>query len=100
MIVISGTISVDPEDHEAAVELFGPLVETTLTESGNGTYEYWAHLSDRGTFRVYEEWADQESVDAHMAAPHFVAFMEGFGALRVTGAEIYKHEVSGTDRFM
>lgn len=100
MIVISGTVTVDPGDHDAAVELVGPLVQATLAEPGNVTYGFWAHPTVPGTFRVHEEWDDEASLNAHMTAPHFVEFMGAFGELRVTGTELYRHDVAETSRFM
>ena len=100
MIIISGTMSVDPSDHDAAVALIGPLVEATLEEPGNGTYGFWAHPSEPGTFRVYEEWDDEDSMNAHMTAPHFVEFMGGIAGLKVTGTEIMRHDVEKSERFM
>ena len=35
MLIVSGIISMEPEGHDAAVALIGPLVEATLAEDGN-----------------------------------------------------------------
>lgn len=100
MIIISGIMSVDPSEHDAAVALIGPLVEETLKEPGNGTYGFWAHPSEPGVFRIHEEWEDEDSLNAHMTAPHFVTFMEGMAGLTVTGTAINRHDVSETTKFM
>jgi quinol monooxygenase YgiN len=100
MIVISGIISVDPADHDGAVALFGPLVEATLAEEGNVTYGFWASPTEPGVFRVYEEWQDDPSLDAHMGSDHMAEFMAGFGALKVTGSTLTRHDVSATTKLM
>jgi len=100
MIIISGIISVDPSDHDAAVALVGPLVEATLAEDGNGTYGFWASPTEPGVFRVYEEWADDDALNAHMGSTHMADFLGAIAALKVTGTEIHRHDVSASSRFM
>lgn len=100
MIVISGTITVEAADHDNAVALFGPLVEATLQEEGCGTYGFWAHPAERGTFRVYEEWADDDALNAHMGAAHMAEFLGGIATLKVTGTEINRYDVSAVTKFM
>ncbi len=100
MIVISGLITVEASDHDAAVALFGPLVEATLAEDGNVTYGFWAHTSYPGVFRVYEEWDNDEALTAHMSAPHMIEFLGGMAGLKVTGTEINRYDVSAITKFM
>jgi quinol monooxygenase YgiN len=100
MLIVSGIISVDPSDHDAMVELIGPLVEDTLAEEGNVTYGFWASPSEPGVFRVYEEWSDEESMGTHMATEHMAAFLGGMGQLNVTGTELHQHDVSASTRLM
>lgn len=100
MIIISGIISVAPSDYDAAVALFGPLVEATLAEPGNGTYGFWANPTEPGVFRVYEEWADEDALNSHMATPHMAEFLTGMMSLPITGTEINKHVVAETSKLM
>jgi len=100
MLIVSGTISMDPEGHDAAVELIAPLVEATLAEPGNVTYGFWADLSTRGVFHVYEEWESPEAMDEHMASAHMADFLVGMGSLPITGTELNQHMVSESTRLM
>ena len=100
MILISGLITVDPSDHDAMVALTGPLVEATLAEEGCGTYGFWSHPAQPGTFRVYEEWADDDALTAHMGAAHMAEFLGGMAALSVTGTEINRYDVDKVTKFM
>lgn len=100
MIIISGLISVDPGDHDAAVALFPPVVQATLEEEGNFTYGFWASTAEPGVFRIYEEWADDDALNAHMGATHMADFIGAIAGLRVTGTEIHRHDVSSSSRFM
>ena len=100
MLIVSGTIDLDPAQHDAAVALFAPLVEATLAEEGNITYGFWADPSDPGRFRVYEEWASPEALGAHMGTDHMATFLVGMGSLGVTGTEITQHTVTDSTRLM
>ena len=100
MIVISGLITVEASDHDAAVELFAPLVEATLQEEGCGAYGFWANPNESGTFRVYEEWDNDDALTAHMSAPHMIEFLGGMAGLKVTGTSINRYDVSEVTKFM
>lgn len=100
MIIVSGTIDIDPASHDAAVALANTLVEATLLEEGNITYGFWADLNTPGRFRVYEEWQDEEALNLHFATPHMGTFMESLGGLGVTGTSINRHDVSASAALM
>lgn len=100
MIVVSGTLTVDPANHDAAVEAMNKLVPATLAEEGNVTYGFWASLTTPGEFRVFEEWKDEAALGTHFAEPHMAEFMGALGGLGVTGSSIQKYEVSGTSPLM
>lgn len=100
MLIVSGLISVEPSDHDAMVELIGPLVEATLAEDGNITYGFWASPTEPGVFRVYEEWSSPEAMGEHMGTDHMATFLGGMGALAVTGTELHQHTVSESSRLM
>lgn len=100
MIIVSGTITLQAEGHDAAVELFGPLTEATLAEAGNLTYGFWASPTEPGVFRVYEEWESPEAIGTHMASDHMAAFLTAMAALPITGTDIVQHEVSSSTKLM
>lgn len=100
MLIVSGIISMEPEGHDAAVELIGPLVEATLAEEGNITYGFWADPTQKGVFRVYEEWADDDAMATHMASEHMATFLVGMGGLPITGTELTQHRVEESTRLM
>lgn len=100
MIVVSGTITLDPSNHDEAIELMQTLTEATVAEDGNLSYGFFADLDDRGTFRVFEEWRDQAALDNHFGEPHMASFMAGLGELGVTGTSIVKYDVSESSKLM
>jgi len=100
MLIVSGIITMEPDGHDAAVELIGPLVEATLAEDGNVTYGFWADPTQKGVFRVYEEWESDEALATHMATPHMAEFMAAMGSLPLTGTELHQHRVEESTRLM
>lgn len=100
MIIVSGTITLDPEDREKALAGIGPLVEATLAEEGNITYGFWEHPTEPGLYRVYEEWADEDALNAHMVAPHFIEFIGVMGSLRILGTDVNRHDVTDSRKVM
>ena len=100
MIVVSGTITIDPADRDAALDLAATLVEATLAEPGCVTYGFYPDPTDAGTLRVFEEWQDDEALGSHFGEPHMAAFMAGLGELKVTGTAISKYVVSDKSKLM
>ncbi|MFN8050483.1 MAG: putative quinol monooxygenase [Acidimicrobiales bacterium] len=100
MIVISGTISIDPANTDAAVELMAELETATRAEPGNIQYAFWLSHSEPGTFLVFEEWADDDALNAHMSSPHMAEFLGGAAGLGITGTSIDRYDVSTKTKFM
>lgn len=100
MIIVSGTIDVQPERSEDFLALTAPLVTATLQEEGCGTYGFFPDPNKAGSFRVYEEWADDDALNAHMASDHMATFLVGTGSVGLTGASINRHDVSAVSKLM
>jgi quinol monooxygenase YgiN len=100
MLIVSGIIDIDPANHDAANELFAPLVAATLAEDGCITYGFWANPANPGQFRVYEEWESTDAMGLHMGSDHMATFLVGMGGLGVTGTSITQHTVSESTRLM
>ncbi len=100
MIVVSGTIDLDPANHDAVVALTDTLVAATLQEEGCISYGFWADPSDAGRFRVFEEWDNETALDAHVKTPHMATFNKGLGPLGITGVSITKYVVSESSKLM
>lgn len=79
MIVISGHIKTDPtkvEDlHKALSALKGP----TLQEEGCIDYHFAIDDPAAGTILVYERWASQDALTAHLSAPHVGTLLGDWG---------------------
>jgi len=100
MIIVSGTIVIDPEKVPRALELTRPLMAATRAEPGNLTYGFYADLDEPGRYQLYEEWEDQAALDAHSASEHLAAFLGAIGELEVSHVELYRHDVTNRVRSM
>ena len=100
MIVVSGTITIDPANNDQMVELLNALIPATLEEDGCESYGMYHDQRSPGSWRVFEEWASEDALNAHMGAEHMATFMAGAGALGITGTSIDKYEVSDKTKFM
>ena len=100
MILVSGFLVIDPAKLDRAAELVAPLTEATRAEPGNIDYSFSSVLGDPGRLIISEKWQDQESIDAHMVAPHFLEFMGAAGELGVTVVEITKYEIASESKLI
>ncbi len=94
MIVIRGTLDIDPADEPAFLAAVGPLVTGTHAEAGCGHYEFSKSLTVPGRFHITEEWADEASLAAHMRADHFKAFGQVMRSLRITGRDLHRYVIA------
>ncbi len=100
MIVISGTITIDPANTDRMIELTSTLVKATREEPGNETYEYTQDPTDPARWRVFEEWKDEDSINAHMGSEHMAAFLGAAGELGITAVDLHRYDVSEKTKFM
>ncbi|MEV6771433.1 putative quinol monooxygenase [Nocardia sp. NPDC051030] len=52
------------------------LIEPTLAEAGNISYQPYVHPTRPGAWVVVESWASRVDFDAHLASPHMVEAFE------------------------
>lgn len=73
MIIIIATIKVKPGRKQEFVESACSAIEETRKEAGNISYSLFSSVQEENTVVFLEEWKDQESLSAHIKAPHFKA---------------------------
>ncbi len=94
MIVVSGTIVIDPAKVDLGIELTRELMAKTREEPGNVSYEFFAALEDPSRFHVFEEWESAEAIQEHSASEHMAAFFTGAAELGISHVELYQYEVT------
>ncbi len=96
MIIIAGTVEVDPEQRDAALEAGCPHMEATRAQKGCIDYVWSADLLVPGRIYVYERWESEDDLRAHFEGPHYLAMRETVAAHGLRGADVlrYRMEIS------
>lgn len=94
MIVIAGTVDVDPAQRDAALVAGRPHMEATRAQKGCLDYTWSADGLVAGRIYVYERWESQEALAAHFAGPHYVAMRDTMAAHGLRGADVAKMRIA------
>jgi len=94
MIVVAGTIQLDPAHKDAATAAAIEMMKATRAETGNIEYVFTWDLAEEGLVRVFEQWQDQAALEAHFEAPHMKAFIGKMGTLGIKGMDVKKYEIA------
>lgn len=94
MIIIAGTIDLDPAKRDAALEAGSPHLERTRAQKGCLAYVFSADPVMPGRICVYELWEDEASLAAHFAGPHYLGMRDALQGVGIKAADNRKFEVS------
>ena len=94
MLVIAGTIEIDPSKLEDAKVAAIEMMAETHKESGNLAYVFSSDYENDGIVHVFEQWESQEALDAHFKAPHMAKFQQAMGGFGVKGMAVQKYQIS------
>ena len=93
MIIIAGTVDVDPARRDAALDAGCPHMQATRAQKGCIDYVWSADLLVPGRIYVYERWESQEALAEHFAGPHYVAMRDTIAAHGLRGADVSKYRM-------
>lgn len=77
MIIVQGYIPIRPERREEALQMARRMTDSTRTETGCITYEFFIGLTDPNTLMLFQEWESMEALLAHFQTEHMDEFMRG-----------------------
>ena len=92
MIVIEGTVRLDPDRMDETRPEMEAMVRASRAEAGCIDYAYAIDLLDPGLVRVSERWESREALTAHFRTPHMAHWrgvMAGF-SLRDRSLRLYE----------
>jgi quinol monooxygenase YgiN len=91
MICVAVTYVIKPGHEDEAVTLFTKMTEFTRAEPGCRMYLAHRSTADSRQFFLYEQYDDQNALDAHRAAPYFEQYVKGglFLILESRSPELY-----------
>ena len=94
MIVIAGVISIDGAQTEAVTAAANTMRAATLEEDGCYEYRFSFATDDPHKVLIFEEWRDQEALNAHFAAPHMAAFQQAMAGFVTAAPSVSRYEVT------
>ena len=100
MLVVAGTIVLDPAKRETASAAFNVMRDATLKEPGCISYQAYVDRADSGTIVSFEQWKDEAALTAHFGAPHMAEFGKAMGDFGVTSTDIQRYDVSAQSKLM
>lgn len=94
MIIIAGTISIDPAKSEQAIADAVVMMKATHEEAGNLAYVFSLDPLVPGQIQLFEKWESEEALAAHSSSAHMAEFRPKMGGWGVTGADLKKYEIA------
>src|SRR4051812_24458595 len=74
MLVIQGTITIDPTKRDRTIEACNTMRAATITEPGCLGYRFGFATDDPDVLMVAEQWESEEALVPHMSSPHMAEF--------------------------
>jgi quinol monooxygenase YgiN len=74
MIIVTATITANPDERDKIIKKSQDLIESTRLESGCISYNLYASTEDDNILLMLERWENQEVLESHMQTKHFKAF--------------------------
>ena len=68
MVIVGGTFQVDPDQREQFISARAAMMRASRGEPGCLEYTFCADPIDPARVVLYERWASQADLDAHLAA--------------------------------
>ena len=94
MLIIAGTIKIDPDKTTEAMAGMVEMMKATHAEEGNLAYVFSLDPIEPGLVQLFEKWASEEALAAHAASDHMKTFRTAMGGWGVKGADILKYEIA------
>lgn len=92
-IIISGTVDMPPENVAPALEEARPLIEGALAEKGCQDYDWCPDPRVPGRIRVFERWASEEDLHAHLNDKWYFDMRDCLGKYGITAGDTAKYRV-------
>jgi quinol monooxygenase YgiN len=94
MIILAGTLTLDPAEIPAFRDALAAMRPTVLTERGCHHYSLLVEDEPGGVVNVCEIWEDDAALAEHLAQPWIAAFFQRFKPhIRALDAKL--HDVAG-----
>lgn len=92
MIIVTGQARFGDGEIERLKPVFETNVQATRAEAGCARYSYSVDIADPNLLHIAEEWSDEESIAAHMQAPHMAELMGAIGGAKLETISVNAYE--------
>ena len=96
-VLISGEIDLAPEARERALTEARPLIAAALAERGCTHYAWSADLALPGRVHVFEEWASEADLAAHLVGKPYLDMSGHLAKVGIVNAVTRKYRVDHTE---
>jgi quinol monooxygenase YgiN len=96
MLIIAGTITVDPDDREKFLALRRDTVAAARQMKGCLEYAFSADIVDPSCVRLFERWESEDDVAAWMMAHRSDRRDSGEPEVSIRRMDFLKHQISST----
>lgn len=96
MLIVAGTISIDPADAEKLGPAAAAMMAATHEEPGCQAYVFSISVADPSSVQVFEIWDSAEDLEAHFAMPHMATFQAALADITITGRDLNRYEVASS----
>lgn len=93
MLVIAGTIRIDPAKLSEATPAAIEVMKATRAETGNVSYAFTRDLEDEGVIHVFEEWESEEALAEHFQTPHMAVFQKAMAGFGIREMKLQKYRI-------
>jgi quinol monooxygenase YgiN len=96
MIMVSGTVRIDPAQLRAAHKIMEDMITASRKEDGCIEYAYSVDVLDPSVVRVHEIWRDRPALEAHFRTPHLAKWREAWPSFGISDRRLQLIEVAST----
>lgn len=100
MIIVAGTIEMDPEKVDTFSELAQKTMAATEAEDGCVSYAFGQKLGSPGTIIVAELWESEDALTSHFGQPHMAEFLGAMDDFGITATSINKYSADDGTKLM
>lgn len=98
MIIVAGTVRIDPSRLEAARVEMTKIINASRAEDGCIEYSYAVDAVDPRVAHVFEAWRDREALERHFKTPHIAAWRATWASIGVSDRKLKIYEIVGEGR--
>ena len=95
MIIVAGSVRMDPAKREAARTIMEKVITASRGEDGCIDYAYAVDVLDPGLLRVWEVWRDRETLQRHFQMPHLTEWRAAWPTFGISDRKLAVYDVSG-----